>query len=686
MRKKILVGIVLLVLVVGLMGVYGMPKLSGSTSKGDSKADNSDKTIELNDGFRQEKGNILNFINKNERKKVGEKDVWYVKDKKVIYVDSEGKEHSGSGLDNLKIKNFWHKDVGVDSHGNVYDKSGNLYSDNGLVKISKSEIPGTLDGKVTSVGGQPVIPLKNDQYSIGKGKGSTILDKKTYDSLKSTSPKTFDVATNGILEWKDSKGKKYYLSVSEDKGMREIHSDFDGKTEKTWTTSVGVCKTGCKESDGWEGTSGVLKKGDREIRSSISEDGKIIKIMETDKDGTKVITKTEGKGESHQVSDKKGKLQSWKVWDDKGNLVGSAETEDGKVSQFNQYINGKLVGVCYGSNCNGDSEGDNIIWVTNDKFCKGKKSDCFDEKGNHKGLWSDEDDCAGKECDAIDYKEKDSFLNFEGGFWDIALGKTETQRMIGSVLSTWKPGWEGLSSWWLPDVTKEWRKAASETFDKVLLADYVVPAAVCNYDELHRSKVPGESAVFIEVAPGIVQFVGSIQAEKSKEQTPMLCSPQNKTCPTGLVCEKNFCYKDEDDDKPQFGYFYKITWGVTAPQDEKHTPYKDENGIAIKFNLQFTGENWWLYRGDSGYGNKNTIELKNGDRDGGAITHYSVKEFKEICIHFGAPPRDVSGGEVTSPICADFVESNVGKIEYETSDEGTSTTTTSGTVSYNSNW
>ena len=87
--------------------------------------------------------------------------------------------------------------------------------------------------------------------------------------------------------------------------------------------------------------------------------------------------------------------------------------------------------------------------------------------------------------------------------------------------------------------------------------------------------------------------------ERSAETSPILCqkNPDQEAeeqwiCDRHQVCvDDSFCYADKDDDEeadddePLKGYFYKITWAVSAPQDEAYTPLVDENGVAVSFNI-----------------------------------------------------------------------------------------------------
>ena len=171
----------------------------------------------------------------------------------------------------------------------------------------------------------------------------------------------------------------------------------------------------------------------------------------------------------------------------------------------------------------------------------------------------------------------------------------------------------------------------------------------------------------MEVAPGIVQFVGSITAEKDSDIGPLLCDEENP-CKLG-DCDEGVCYQNDDQ---VLATLYRISWGVSAPSDETFTPFIDENGIAVKFNLVLKKGNEELYYYQiNGYGSENTLELLNGDSDGDVIVTYSPEEYKEACIIFGAAPEDYTG-EVVENMCSVFKDITLGKVPVVTDEEGRS--------------
>ena len=456
-----------------------------------------------------------------------------------------------------------------------------------------------------------------------------------------------------------------------------------GDKKEVYTTASGTCRTGCKSEDGWSQKGAYLVKGTTKISSKPHNGGIIINEFDTQTGRAKTIERTRD-GETHtDVQD--GKITRFNVWDAQGNRVASATkfSADGKdIAQVQLYDQkGNIQAICNGDTCDGKASNQNNIWVTPEGACTGAKSECFKDGKDDQPIttkWcTDGVDCNPVQKEAISDKKTEAFWN---GVTDALYGRTKAGQIIGAILNV-RPGWHAMSRLFFPGwYDSDWYRNAEIAFAKVMVVDRVTHEA-CK----KQSSVPGENAIFIQTRSGTYQFVGSIQAEKTAELVPILCSYENKTCPKDYVCKNDLCYEHEDASEPKKGSFYKITWGVTAPQDESFTPYIDENGVAVKFNLQFTGSNWWLYADERGIGSRNTITLENGARDGGVIAHYSGEDFSEVCILFGAAPKDRFGGTVEK-ICASIKVTAAGQVDFETSGAASSTTTQSGKVSVNSNW
>ena len=254
----------------------------------------------------------------------------------------------------------------------------------------------------------------------------------------------------------------------------------------------------------------------------------------------------------------------------------------------------------------------------------------------------------------------------------------------GSLAVVGKLGsYQALSNALFPETSKAWLNwADSETLDRWADLPAFASSEWCGVDDAKRSDTPGQSSSFVRTQSGSYQFVGQVQAEKSKKETEILCEideDDEPYCSKGQVCVNDFCYADEDDnekpddDIPLKGKFYKIYWGVTAPQDESHTPYIDENRKAVKFNVRLEGDGEvWLYK-TKGAIERGVMELENGESDSGLIVKFLNKDYNKVCIYFHSDyqVKDYYGGDVEE-ICTKFVFISEGKVEAGDSDSDSS--------------
>ncbi|MEK6969783.1 MAG: hypothetical protein AABW48_05125 [Nanoarchaeota archaeon] len=244
------------------------------------------------------------------------------------------------------------------------------------------------------------------------------------------------------------------------------------------------------------------------------------------------------------------------------------------------------------------------------------------------------------------------------------------------------------------DAYQEWQRKWDKAFAPMLGSNWF-PSAICEPEYKWKDNTPQGKAV-IKTASGTYQAVASIQMEKSEKKSPILCqkNPDEEAdeqwiCDLGQVCkEDQFCYADEDDEKPLQGYFYKITWAVSAPQDDALTLYVDENGVAVSFNIVLNPGNIPLY---NRMGNLvSPIMLENGASDKDAIIKYSPKEYNEACIVWHQAPSTVNTFTGTTEIpnvCFTVVNSDVGRVEWEQAGQSSARVSENkGEISRNSNW
>ncbi len=308
----------------------------------------------------------------------------------------------------------------------------------------------------------------------------------------------------------------------------------------------------------------------------------------------------------------------------------------------------------------------------------------------------------------ISLAEKERLLN------DIATGEDAAERYewqgswlegiggeayAGLVNGKWV-GWVGgiaqgiasiggryraLSNLLIPDETlKKWTAAANdETLQRwANLPSFVASVGpkfgfdYCNIDDLKKTNQAGQNYVFVQTPGGVKQPVAQIFGETAESTVFIGCTADkdNKlSCKGSQICKADkFCYLNRDAAEPVTGHYYKITWGLGVPGDQSFTPYVDESGKAVKFNIRLRGptvEKYLYVRGSLPA--TQVLELENGAKDGATLAFYSSEIYNEACIVFDTSYRikDFSAGEFIPDVCAkidpakisdqlDFLESN----------------------------
>ncbi len=284
-----------------------------------------------------------------------------------------------------------------------------------------------------------------------------------------------------------------------------------------------------------------------------------------------------------------------------------------------------------------------------------KKSCDINEKG---------DDC-------VFYKEYIRIQDEEAGALfvgiDFMQGRTlQSFTRVVNALGQYQ-GWQGLQNWWFPDMIKsDYFKTVTTFFDRTVKAEYQVPDAVCKglgHDPMSADTIssPGQSAVIIDVGNDRFQSVAAITAERTNTKTVALCA-DDVPCKVGHCSEQGVCV-DDNTNTPLDAYFYKITWSVRAPADEANTPYIDENGYAVFYNVEIIPSDvniapFYLYPGEEfGFGSDDTLSLKNGESDNDVYIAYSPVVYDEICLRFAHGPKDIESVEVKD-VCTNFAISS----------------------------
>jgi len=204
-------------------------------------------------------------------------------------------------------------------------------------------------------------------------------------------------------------------------------------------------------------------------------------------------------------------------------------------------------------------------------------------------------------------------------------------------------------------------------FSSTVLSQDYYESLVCAgvYPDVQTS-----GASIIETPSGTFQSVATIQADRSRIG-PILCESNSEgedyCAEEGLECEDDgFCYNSAGEIAE--GGLYKITWGVSAPANEQATPYLDENGIAVTYNIVIckTGQEVptyadpcpdevriYNYLGDNTY----PLKLENGEKDGASFIQWSSNDYDTACIDWGNPPITQGGRGTGAAASVNFIGS-----------------------------
>ncbi|MBI2112232.1 hypothetical protein HYT52_01725, partial [Candidatus Woesearchaeota archaeon] len=242
------------------------------------------------------------------------------------------------------------------------------------------------------------------------------------------------------------------------------------------------------------------------------------------------------------------------------------------------------------------------------------------------------------------------------------------------------------------DWYKSIRNDIESSFAPLYLGQYFT-ASIC--DQKFDIETQGTGASYVEVPGGSVHSVASIQAERSPSNSQYITCHEEDPCSSG-VCKDGLCYDDEDTDQPQTGYFYKITWGVTAPSDIAFTQFTDEARQEVDFNIYVydtehpypgkdhrpeSGKPLFHYPGTN-FGDYNTIHLGLGNSSAAlnlprVIVDFSQSLYTKACIIYGDNQMK-STRETITETCADIIPSTLGVVNFENgvTSSGTSASST----------
>ncbi len=288
----------------------------------------------------------------------------------------------------------------------------------------------------------------------------------------------------------------------------------------------------------------------------------------------------------------------------------------------------------------------------------------------------------------IDGTDTDDFLGNLGWTSFGGAGSSILSMMSGANPQAWQQTFGEWTGFMDSDTARDveaW--FASDILGTIPIQTDSMISEICRLS--HPIVPEGKGFALLETQSGTFQTVASIEGEYTQKPVPFLCDDAGE-CKEGYKCDLQVCYEVDDDDKFKYDsngkkisppvYFYKITWGVTSPQDEKFTPFIDENNVSVSFNVYLYTENRkskvGLYKKD-GKDVDDPIHLSNGDADRQVFVDYATsKKYKEACIMFKLAPADRDGEAIPS-ICKAIVESSDESVTFGDAGSSPASTTTS---------
>ncbi len=719
MKRILMYGIVCLVL---LQVVMAAPSLSAPPSSGTAPtpggtAAASPTTVDIGGGYHLHES-VLTRALTSTKCTTTTTSCWSIVGNKLTIYDSKSQEA------NRDDRQYWKSEYGVNEKGifqepgngityyyaddgksaygcnsggctaSVYDSATSSWTNLGNLQTSLTSID-DLSSHIRTEGGHPVVQFKTptgEKVIIG----STEVPISVYEKADLSKPVTI---TNGITTLNGQDGS--IILVERKSGVDIITTTTNKIDVKEVILPDGRRYVGEEVTSivpEGQKTKLTIKEGDetREIIIETTAEGMNLKEtihgknIQTDVIGDEIrVTERNGdrvESQRYYRYDQDGRkyVASEAIIKSKGGVpIVGIGSEESVTSSYNLFApDGSLIGGCIGEKCDGSLENGNNVFVqdrgnrfleifSKDKniACQGTYDTCYDPNGQPKASsWVTFDECSKPNCKAAQQvmqqrEEQIGVFRIKslGEYEGTLAGDNAFADAVG-ILSQGR-SWSGLTNWFFPDALKSWQDNAAYDFlngfsisEKLIASD-----AVCEKDKLQKShRTGGQNNLVIETAPGIFQAPAAIQAERTSAQSPALCG-EDVPCKKGECDEDGFC---RENGNPVSAYFYKISWTVAAPADEASTPYHDENGYSVFYNVEIrpaAEENipeFYLYPGDDfGFGSLDTLSLKGGEQDNDIYIAYSPVKYDEICILFNHGPFDLDGTEFNE-VCTDFVVSS----------------------------
>ena len=489
--------------------------------------------------------------------------------------------------------------------------------------------------------GVVVLLLYDKSVKTEKGERSALLSKGYIIGGQVVATQTPEEASSGRIM---VNGKSYFVNMGNSKSIEEALAKKEGGRLELYGTKEEAelaakdVKAGVKPmlvmevvTDGK--SAGIGSGYVKTTEPGIFTDTEVKKVM---KDGK--VASEEMMYNDFGIAGKSGTIQEIGADGKPGRLLQTdTSLKSGVPVSKDLYFNGAKVGAeHYGD--------DGKLVYSWKKNADGKTEVTYVKDGKEETRLSTEEDIPDNIKNKVSAEEKEAQQQQQVSKDIVSVYKVLNQLKSYPAIS--QALW-GDSEWYI-----NWRDNADRAFAPMLGSSWF-PSAVCDEEGYKRDIEQNEGVAFVKTPSGTYQAVASVKGERTKELSPLLCArnPDETAkelfiCDEGQVCgEDQLCYaadengeviipKGKKSAEPLQGYMYKISWAVTAPGDEKLTPFVTEKGAAISFNIVV----------EKGDGTKRSIynspiELKNGEHDADVMTHFEKDaSFSKVCIVWDKSP------------------------------------------------
>lgn len=206
---------------------------------------------------------------------------------------------------------------------------------------------------------------------------------------------------------------------------------------------------------------------------------------------------------------------------------------------------------------------------------------------------------------------------------------------------------------------------------------------------IHIQKARKEGALLVETPSGLSEVGAHIEGQRVHLVHPIPCSSDPECSSiTGSTCKDRSCVNEYEEVIMKTDYIYKITYGITNPED----PYDPNPPVSFNIYLTKGSEKVWFYV-DEANGVRRDINLEEGESNKKAGAEAFVKQsetyYEQVCMILEGDGAWTFGLSPGGSLCRNFVEisddSHPLPEDYQTGAQSGAVATGSGNTVVNSN-